>query len=170
MLEFMTRHIEATNLPPEQQTAAIAAIPRPAAGDPRYLLTRLMLPAVDKVTGVARRSAGELTAVAVGIACERHRRKYGQWPATLADIPKEILPAVPTDPCDGLPIKYVRLPGRVVVYSVGPDGVDHGGLVSDLSAKAACDYGIRLYDVALRRQPAPPPVTEPLPLPPVDPE
>ena len=164
MLEFMTRYVEAAELPPERQAAAIAAIPRPATGDPRYLLTRLMLPAVDKVTGVARRSEGELTAVAVGIACERYRRKFGRWPATLADIPKDILPAVPTDPCDGLPIKYKRLADRIVVYSVGPDGIDHGGDLSETTPQEKRDYGIRLYDVPHRRQPAPP-APDPLPLP-----
>ena len=169
-LEVMTRYLALTQLPPERQAAAFAAVPVPSASDPRYALTMMLLPAIDKACAASHRGHGELTAVAVGIACERHRRRFGRWPAAFADIPKDILPAVPTDPCDGLPIKYVRLPGRVVVYSVGPDGVDHGGLVGDPSAKTACDYGIRLYDVALRRQPAPPPVAELLPLPPTDPE
>ncbi len=170
LLELMTRYLAVTQLPPERQAAAFAAIPLPRLPDIRYALTHQLLPAIDKACAFCLRSRGELTAVAVGVACERHRRRFGRWPAALADIPADILPAVPTDPCDGLPIKYVRLPGRVVVYSVGPDGVDHGGLVRDLGAKTACDYGIRLYDVALRRQPAPPPAAESLPLPPVDPE
>ena len=156
LLEVLTRYIEAAKLPPEQQAAAFQAIPIPRTGDPRYTLTRLTVPAIEKVTGAARRSQGELTAVAVGIACERHRRRFGQWPATLADISKGILPAVPSDPCDGLPIKYKRLADRIVVYSVGPDGVDHGGDLSDATPQAQRDYGIRLFDVAQRRQPAPP--------------
>ncbi len=156
LLDVMTRYVEATRLPPERQAAAFAAVPMPPASDPRYTLTRLMLPAVDKVCAASRRSQGELNAVAVGIACERYRRKFGQWPATLGDIPKDILPAVPTDPGDGLPLKYKRLADRVVVYSVGPDGVDHGGDLSDATPQAQRDYGIRLYDVAQRRKPAPP--------------
>ncbi len=159
LLDVLTRYIDATKLPPEQQAAAFPTIPLPHASDPRFVLTRLMLPGVDKVCAASRRGHGELTAVAVGIACERHRRRFGQWPATLADIPKDILAAVPVDPCDGLPLKSKRLPDRIVVYSVGPEGTDHGGDLNDSSPPALRDYGIRLYDVPQRRQPAPPGAT-----------
>jgi hypothetical protein len=164
LLDVLTRYIEAAKLPPQQQAAAFAGIPTPAAGDPRYSLTRLMLPGVEKVSASARRGQGELSAVAVGIACERYRRRFGQWPANLRDIPKDILPAVPTDPCDGLPIKYKRFADRVVVYSVGPDGIDHSGDMSESTPQDQRDYGIRLYDVSHRRQPAPP-AADPMPLP-----
>ena len=160
-LDRYTRHVEAAKLPPEKRLAAVT-VPRPPF-DPRLLLTREFTSPFATLCELTLKSQGELAAASAGVACERYRRQFGQWPATLADIPKDILPAVPTDPCDGLPIKYVRLPGRVAVYSVGPDGVDHGGLVRDLGSKTPCDYGIRLYDVALRRQPAPPPVVEPDP-------
>ena len=156
LLDLLTQYIKAAKLPPERQAAAFAAIPLAPARDPRYALTRMMLPAVEKVSASARRGQGELVAAAVGVACERHRRRTGQWPATLADIPKDILPAVPADPCDGLPIRYERLAGHVVVYSVGPDGIDHGGDLSEATPKDQRDYGIRLYDVSQRRQPAPP--------------
>ena len=168
MLEFMTRYLDAAKLPPERQAAAIAVIPVPPARDPHHTLGRLLLPAVEKVSAAARRNQGELAAVAVGIACERHRRKFGQWPATLDDIPKDILAAVPTDPGDGKPLKYKRLADRIVVYSVGPDGIDHGGDLNDATPPAQRDYGIRLYDVPHRRRPAPP-APEPLPLPGVAP-
>ena len=155
LLEVLTRYVEAAKLPPERQAAALAAVPLPPASDPRYSLTRMLLPAVDKVCAAARRSQGKLSAVAVGIACERYRRKFGRWPATLADIPPDILATLPVDPCDGLPLKYKRLADRVVVYTVRPDGIDHGGDLGDNTPPAQRDYGIRLYDVALRRQPAP---------------
>ena len=164
VLEVLTRYIEATHLPPERQAAAFAAVPVPAARDPRYTLTKLMVPAVALVAAAARRNQGELAAVAVGIACERYRRKFGQWPATLDDIPKDILAAVPTDPGDGKPLKFKRLADRIVVYSVGPDGIDHGGDLNDTTPQTQRDWGIRLYDVPHRRQPAPP-APDPLPLP-----
>jgi len=156
LIDLLTRYSEAAKLPPERQAAVLAGIPVPAVGDSRYRLTNLLLPAVEKVSAATRRGHGELVAVAVGIACERHRRRLGQWPATLADIPADILPAVPTDPCDGLPIKYKRHADRIAVYSVGPDGTDHGGDLSESTPKEQRDYGIRLYDVPHRRQPAPP--------------
>ena len=163
-VDMLTHLVEAAKLPPEHRAAALRAVPCPRDGDPRYLLTILIRASIDKAIDAALRNQGELAAVAVGVACERHRRKFGHWPAALADIPKDILPAVPTDPGDGLPIKYQRLADRVVVYSVGPDGIDHGSDLNESTPRDKRDYGIRLYDVPLRRQPAPPPpVPEPEP-------
>jgi len=38
------------------------------------------------------------------------------------------LPAVPFDPSDGAPLRYKQLPKGYVVYSIGPDGQDNGGM------------------------------------------
>jgi hypothetical protein len=37
------------------------------------------------------------------------------------------LPAVPTDPFDGKPLRYKKLAKGYVVYSIGEDEVDNGG-------------------------------------------
>jgi len=155
-LDMLTQMVKAAKSPPDRRAAALRAVPCPPDGDLRYMMTILLRASTDRVCDAGLRNQGELAAVATGIACERHRRRTGQWPAALADIPKDILAAVPTDPCDGLPIRYKRLPGRVVVYSVGPDGTDHGGDLGEATPKDRRDYGIRLYDVSQRRQPSPP--------------
>ena len=36
--------------------------------------------------------------------------------------------AIPEDPFDGRPLRYKKLEKGYVVYSIGPDGVDDGGL------------------------------------------
>ena len=163
-LRLLTRYIEAAKLPPHERLAALHAILPVPVRDPRKMLTRLLMPSVETFYETTLRGQGELAAVAVGIACERYRRKFGQWPATLGDIPKDILAAVPTDPGDGKPLKYKRLADRIVVYSVGPDGIDHGGDLNDTTPQTQRDWGIRLYDVPHRRRPAPP-AADPLPLP-----
>lgn len=162
-LDTLTRYVEAAKLPPGERAAALRAVPLPADGDPRYLMTNLMMPAVHKVAAACTRGQGELAAVAAGVACERYRRRFGKWPNTLDDIPKDILAAVPIDPCDGQPVKYRRNADHVVVYSVGPDGVDHGGDLRDATKRDDRDYGVRLYDVSHRRKPATP--TPPTPEP-----
>ncbi len=162
-LQLLTRYIAVAELPPYARLAALQALPSVPL-DPRKMLTRILIPYVKNFCESTLRSQGELAAVAAGIACERHRRRFGHWPATLADIPKDILAAVPTDPGDGKPLKYKRLADRIVVYSVGPDGIDHGGDLSESRPQDQRDYGIRLYDVPHRRQPAPP-APDPMPLP-----
>jgi hypothetical protein len=97
---------------------------------------------------------------AVALALERYRLARGAWPAALADLPPELLPSVSLDPFDGKPLRYRRLADGVVVYSVGPDGADDGGDLSDhYEPEQGKDVGFRLWDVAKRRQP--PPTAEP---------
>ena len=63
-------------------------------------------------------------------------------------------PVVPTDPYDGLPLRYLRTADGVVVYSVGPDRSDNqGNLVRNAKPTDGTDVGFQLWDVAKRRQP-----------------
>jgi hypothetical protein len=167
-LKMMTGYVEASRRPFEEQAAAFRAVPLPEDGDRRYMLTLLLTPAVSKIIDAGLRSRGELLAVAAGVACERYRRRTGRWPDSLEAIPKDILPAVPTDPFTGKPIAFRRLEDGIVVYSIGPDGRDDGGRFTDVAvtpgSPSSRDFGIRLWDADRRRQP-PPPRPEPDPLP-----
>lgn len=158
-LKMLTAGIEAAKLPFDRQREALKDVPKPPSGDLRHVFTSLLAPAVDKVNDSGLRIRGELLATAVGVACERYRLRTGTWPRTLEDIPKDILPAVPTDPFTGRPINYKHLPDGIVVYTVGPDGKDDGGAVypDEKAEKKQTDYGIRLWDPTHRRAPAPPP-------------
>ena len=164
-LRMMTGYTEAGKLPLEQQHAATKAVPTPQRGSLQYKLTQLLSPAVDKVIEASLRSQGKLAATAVGVACERYRQKFSQWPLTLDMIPKDILSEIPNDPFTGKAINYKRLPDGIVVYTIGPDLTDDGGMLDDpVAGVQGKDYGIRIYDPALRRQPAPPkPVEEVVP-------
>jgi hypothetical protein len=158
-LDMMTKGVEAAKLPFDKQREALKDVPRPPPGDIRHIFTGLLAPAVDKVNESGLRIRGELLATAVGIACERYRLRTGAWPATLDDLPKDILAAIPNDPFTGRRIAFKRLADGIVVYSVGPDGKDDGGAIEADEAAGAkqTDYGIRLWDPGSRRAAAPPP-------------
>lgn len=67
--------------------------------------------------------------VLASCAVERYRLRHaGEIPERLADLVPEPCPAVPEDPVDGKPLQYRRSGLDYVIYSVGEDGVDHGGL------------------------------------------
>ena len=52
---------------------------------------------------------------------------------------------MPIDPYDGEPMKFAMVDGQPIVYSVGRDGKDDGGLVdSDRDQKPAGDLIYRL--------------------------
>ncbi len=63
------------------------------------------------------------------IAIERHRRaNAGSLPTSLETLVPDYLDRVPTDPFSGVAIRYVREPERVVVYSLGANEKDDGGV------------------------------------------
>jgi len=70
---------------------------------------------------------GWLQSVATKFAVERFRRHHGHLPAALIELVPKFLAGVPTDPNDGLPLRYRVTPSGYVIYSVGLDGVDDGG-------------------------------------------
>jgi hypothetical protein len=69
-------------------------------------------------------------AAATVLALESWRRAHGAWPRSLEELTPGYLPAVPLDPFDGKPLRYLppKSDGeRPTVYSVGVDALDEGG-------------------------------------------
>ena len=54
------------------------------------------------------------------------------------------LPAVPPDPFDGKPMRLAKIGGNPVVYSVGKDGRDDGGLHDSEGDRHEGDLTFRL--------------------------
>lgn len=66
--------------------------------------------------------------VVTAIALERHHRRHGTYPETLAALVPALLREVPVDFYDAQPLRYRREPdGTFALWSVGEDGVDNGG-------------------------------------------
>jgi hypothetical protein len=61
------------------------------------------------------------------LAVERYRLANDKLPSQLSDLVPTFLPAVPSDPFDGKPLRYKTLLKGYVVYSVGEDREDNGG-------------------------------------------
>src|SRR5262249_4979768 len=117
-LEILTAYCAAAQLPPHEQLAALKAVPIPK-GPPdefRYILTRLLIPACEKVGEADLRCRATLLSAATAIACERFRLKNNRWPRELAELTPAFLPAVPTNPFDGKPIGYRTFADRIAVY------------------------------------------------------
>jgi hypothetical protein len=89
------------------------------------------------------------------LAAERYRQQHGSWPASLGVI-QGLTPVKLIDPFDGQPLRYRKLDDGFILYSVGPDQEDNGGEIKTGYLYWRADAGIRLWDVARRRQPAPP--------------
>lgn len=88
----------------------------------RFQCARLLEP-LEAQAGHEARVASARAAVAL----EVYRKRHGEYPKTLAILAPGILPAVPIDPFDGQPLRYVSSDERVAVYSIGEDLQDDGG-------------------------------------------
>jgi hypothetical protein len=66
----------------------------------------------------------------VACALERYHLAHGEYPETLAVLAPEYLKTIPPDVVDGQPLHYRRTrEGRFILYSVGWDGKDDGGVI-----------------------------------------
>lgn len=63
-----------------------------------------------------------------GMAVCAYQLANGDYPALLGDLVPEYLPAVPDDLYGEGPLKYRREDGGAVVWSIGEDGIDDGGV------------------------------------------
>ncbi len=75
------------------------------------------------------RSTASLRLVTTELALQLYRREQGQPPAALVDlVSAKVLPAVPLDPFSQQPLVYRTMTNSWLLYSVGPDGKDDGGV------------------------------------------
>jgi type II secretory pathway pseudopilin PulG len=98
---------------------------------PWHILSRMLLPALDKVVIKAGRCDAKIRAAQAALAVERYRLANDKLPTQLSDLVPGFLPAVPSDPFDGKPLRYKTLAKGYVVYSVGDDREDNGGAEKD---------------------------------------
>ncbi len=114
----------------------------------------LLMPAMATEGSSHSRYHCELGATAILLAAERHRRKSGDWPASIAAIDRDILPDAPVNPFSGGAFRMERRDGQLRVYSIGPNRKDeHGEYEPKRSMKGGPDdAGAVGWDVPLRRQ------------------
>ena len=72
---------------------------------------------------------GRRRAAITAMAVQKFRlAQNGALVERLEELVPRFLPSVPLDPYDGQPLRYKRLSSGFVVYSIGADGRDNGGL------------------------------------------
>jgi hypothetical protein len=69
-----------------------------------------------------------LRVAATALAVEQWRVEHGEWPESLEQLVPGLLEEVPEDPYSEDKLVYRRTGDGVVVYSVGPDGAEDGGV------------------------------------------
>jgi hypothetical protein len=100
-----------------------------ADGKWQHAITRMILPALTKAYSKEIRHVALMRNAQTACAIERFRlANADRLPDRLDELVPDFLPAVLEDPMDGKPLKYRRLDKGYVVYSVGDDDQDDGGV------------------------------------------
>jgi hypothetical protein len=97
----------------------------------------------------------QLRTTIVALALERYRLAHGVWPSTLDELTPTFLKSIPHGQFDQKPLIYKRLKDGVIVYTLGADLADRGGMfLRGQWHSGRTDIGVRLWDPAYRRQAA----------------
>ncbi len=122
------------------------------------MLPLMLAPAVATASSAFSRYQTDLAASAILVAAERHRRKTGHWPDSVAAIDKTILPRAPADPFTGKSFRMEHHDAQRFVYSIGPNGTDEHGAYDPRTWTQGQndDVGAHLWDVSERGRKAAP--------------
>jgi hypothetical protein len=145
-VEMLTWLVEAVD-DPDAMTKAAARIDKEVPKLPvTQMLVRIMLPSLSRAVILHLRLQAELLCAKVALSAERFRLATGRLPTSLAELVPDYLEAVPSDPFDGQPMRFAVTDKGIVIYSVGEDLVDDGGLVARLEKRPYFrDTGFRLF-------------------------
>jgi hypothetical protein len=161
-LQFLNRSVEISKLPHHEQRKQLKDLEEKVQKSNNAVSMLFALPN-KSVFEAECRSQAYLRATWVALACERYRLKHDRWPEKLNELVRaKLIDAIPLDPYDGLPLRYIRTKDGVTIYAIGQDGVDNQGNIHPKQAvEDGFDIGVRLWDTGLRRQMPPPAVVIP---------
>ncbi len=91
------------------------------------ILTRISLPALDRVRELQARHQADIDICRTGLALKLYKTKNGNYPEKLESLAPEFLKEVPTDPFSGKSLKYSRYISGFKLYSIGPNMQDDLG-------------------------------------------
>ena len=108
------------------------------------VLSAVMLPAIDSLLEGKCRVESDLAATTLLVGLHTFRKDAGRWPDSLHDLVPEHLAAVPADPFDGQPFRYI--PERAVLYSVGKNLEDFGGSTAQIPGRERVPPGSKRWN------------------------
>jgi hypothetical protein len=107
------------------------------------ILIALMLPAFDKLQSASERCEQFHRNLHLAFALAAYRADHGRYPKALTELAPKYIEAIPDDIFSGKPLIYKPEANGYLLYSVGANGIDDGGLSYDDDPKGD-DLAIRM--------------------------
>jgi len=95
---------------------------------PYTFIAATSIPNFQKATRVLARNQSLADQARIACALERYHLARGKYPDTLEALTPQLLEEVPHDIIGGQPLKYHQTEGHYVLYSVGWNEIDDGGM------------------------------------------
>jgi len=92
------------------------------------ILGVMAVPAYTRAKDEEAKAEARLDVAQVALALKLRKVEHGAYPDSLDALSPALLDEVPEDPCTGKPLVYVRQDAGFLVYSIGLNGKDDGGL------------------------------------------
>jgi len=89
----------------------------------------VLMPSLDSAAVRARNYKQESLALRLALAAYLHRDRHGTFPESIDSIDDELLSFDPIDAFTGEPLKYTIRDGLPLIYSVGDNRTDDGGMI-----------------------------------------
>ncbi len=140
-LKVLGQYIDAMKLPAQQRLSRCREIS--AEVDELsifYSLAKIVMSGLEKIVQIDLRVAAEADCTRVALGIERYRLAKGSLPKVLDDLVPQYIDKVPIDPFDGKPLRYKLTEPGYIVYTIGEDGTDEGGLEKDKVAQRGDPY------------------------------
>ena len=93
-----------------------------------YILLATVMPPVRPVRAAVDRTVAQKNAVLTALAMYRYHKRNKEWPKTEDDLIPEFLDRMPADILTGKPLHSKIVDDRLLIYSVGMDYDDDGGV------------------------------------------
>ena len=111
---------------------------------PYCIMTRLLLPGLDKIATKNAEHDALIKVARAGLGLKLFKQKNGAYPDTLEKLTPEFLENIPVDPFTGKALIYRKADAGFTLYSLGPNQQDDNGTPKSTGKKAT---GEEPYDI-----------------------
>jgi len=108
--------------------AAKLPVNRQPVTPPREILSRTLIPVIDGALPTFDRNHLWLQLLRLELGLREYQKQHGAYPKSLSQLGREFQAAAFVDPYSGKPLIYRGTAAEYLLYSVGPDGEDDGGV------------------------------------------